>query len=101
MELLPDAQYSQILSELTAEAEVDLINAGAVAGDVVQGEDGTCFRPWPITPPEAIDRITLGLQERYTCLGQPGGLGWLHFPGWPARSQSRWAGRSRAQQRRT
>ncbi len=59
----------------------DLINAGAVAGDIIAEADQPWrFVPWPLTPQEAIDRITRGLQQRDTYLDEPGELGWLVFP---------------------
>jgi hypothetical protein len=59
----------------------DLINAGAVAGDII-AERGRPWRfaAWPVTPEQAAERITRGLQERETYLDEPGELGWLTFP---------------------
>jgi hypothetical protein len=58
----------------------DLIDAGAVAGDVVRDSDGKwSFRPWAVTPAQAIERITRSLQE-HDAYPDSGELGWLHFP---------------------
>jgi len=59
----------------------DLINAGAVAGDIIaEGDRPWRFEPWQMTPQQAIDRITRGLEERDTYIDDPGELGWLLFP---------------------
>jgi hypothetical protein len=59
----------------------DLINAGAVAGDLIaEGDQPWRFEPWQVTSEQAIDRITCGLEERDSYLDEPGELGWLHFP---------------------
>jgi hypothetical protein len=60
---------------LAIRAVRDLINAGAEAGDIA--EEG--FRPWLLSRPEMIDRITRGLEERDTW-PEPNELGWLTFP---------------------
>ena len=68
---------------LAIRAVHDLIKAGAVAGDiVVQGDKTWRFDPWPITPEQAIQRITQGLQERDTY-PEPDELGWVTFPDSP------------------
>jgi hypothetical protein len=53
----------------------DLINIGAVAGDIT--EEG--FESWPVSRQEMIDRITRALEERDTWPG-PDELGWITFP---------------------
>jgi len=53
--------------------------AGAVAGDIVaEGDQPWRFEPWQMTPEQAIERITRGLQDRSTY-PEPDELGWLTF----------------------
>ena len=72
----------QEVRPLAIRAVRDLINAGAVAGDIIaEGDKPWRFEPWKVTPHEAIDRITAGLRQRDSYIDDPGELGWLLFPG--------------------
>jgi hypothetical protein len=64
---------------LAIRAVRDLVQAGATAGDVAGANHDWCFVPWPVSPEQAIDRITNALEERDTY-PEPGDIGWLTFP---------------------
>jgi hypothetical protein len=64
---------------LALRAVHDLVQAGAMAGDIDGTGDNWRFVPWPVPPEQAVDRITRDLEERDTYPG-PGDVGWLTFP---------------------
>jgi hypothetical protein len=65
---------------LAIRAVHDLVNAGAMAGDVAEVDGTWRFEPWPVPPDQAIERISQNLEQRDTY-PQPADIGWLTFPG--------------------
>jgi hypothetical protein len=72
------ASYTEV-RPLAIRAVHDLINAGAMAGDVTAAEGSWRFDPWPVSPEQGFQRIAHDLEQR-DAYPEPGEIGWITFP---------------------